>query len=314
MDEKILRRIDGQAGVSGLSEILGERLKATDLNTLLLDVFQKKAVAASPAELLRAYRENRFVRPSNIDPLDFGNFVMGWLHAARNAGFSLLQLSPLAPLGSCAALATVHQNKVVSALRGTEVVADATNVLALESVLRREEEGFPFDPLHLCAVHRHVRAQAIPRTPGYSAHFSILGLTSAGRDTGDRIFEKESLLRHMLFYRDYLENELQLGKATLRLKPLSSKGHSDPVFRSIMTYLQENAPASPIEVADGGSRNYYECLQFKVVVAAGTNDELEIADGGFTDWTRQLSSNHKERLLISGLGLELLYKIIRHLV
>jgi hypothetical protein len=31
---------------------------------------------------------------------------------------------------------------------------------------------------------------------------------------------------------------------------------------------------------------------------------LELVDGGSTDWTQQLLGNRKERLLISGLGLE----------
>ena len=37
--------------------------------------------------------------------------------------------------------------------------------------------------------------------------------------------------------------------------------------------------------------------------------EIEIADGGFVDWTQQLLGNKKERLLISGFGLDLLYKL-----
>lgn len=37
---------------------------------------------------------------------------------------------------------------------------------------------------------------------------------------------------------------------------------------------------------------------------------LRRADGGYTDWTQRLSGNRKERFLISGLGLELLFKII----
>jgi hypothetical protein len=36
--------------------------------------------------------------------------------------------------------------------------------------------------------------------------------------------------------------------------------------------------------------------------AAGT--DYSIVDGGFTDWTQQLLSNRKERLLISGMGSE----------
>jgi hypothetical protein len=36
--------------------------------------------------------------------------------------------------------------------------------------------------------------------------------------------------------------------------------------------------------------------------------EWEIADGGFVDWTQRLLENKKERLLISGFGLEMLVK------
>jgi hypothetical protein len=32
--------------------------------------------------------------------------------------------------------------------------------------------------------------------------------------------------------------------------------------------------------------------------------ELEVGDGGFTDWTAQLVGSRKERLLASGLGID----------
>ena len=50
-------------------------------------------------------------------------------------------------------------------------------------------------------------------------------------------------------------------------------------------------------------RGYYRDLCFKV--HAHVRGELaEIADGGFTDWTRRLAASSKERLLISGIGLD----------
>ena len=33
-------------------------------------------------------------------------------------------------------------------------------------------------------------------------------------------------------------------------------------------------------------------------------DAIQLADGGFTDWTQQLVGSKKERLLISGMGCE----------
>ncbi|HMI65132.1 MAG TPA: hypothetical protein VK517_03810, partial [Cyclobacteriaceae bacterium] len=70
-------------------------------------------------------------------------------------------------------IALVDQNKVVSALRGTEVVADATNLLALESSKRRKSSRFDNEAIHLCTLHRHVRAQAIPRGKGFTPHFKV---------------------------------------------------------------------------------------------------------------------------------------------
>ena len=50
-------------------------------------------------------------------------------------------------------------------------------------------------------------------------------------------------------------------------------------------------------------RGYYRDLCFKIHVGTATGS-IEIGDGGFTDWTRRLLAGPKERLLISGLGLD----------
>jgi hypothetical protein len=38
----------------------------------------------------------------------------------------------------------------------------------------------------------------------------------------------------------------------------------------------------------------------------GTGREFEVIDGGLTTWTQRLPGNGKERLLISGMGIEVL--------
>jgi hypothetical protein len=44
---------------------------------------------------------------------------------------------------------------------------------------------------------------------------------------------------------------------------------------------------------------------------SGSDGELEeIGDGGFTDWSQQLTTSRKERLLISGLGLDRLASVM----
>jgi hypothetical protein len=67
------------------------------------------------------------------------------------------------------AVALASQNKIVSTIRGTEVVSDPTNVLALECAKRLQAE--PGAHVRLTTSHRCVRAQPFPKLPGFAAHF-----------------------------------------------------------------------------------------------------------------------------------------------
>ncbi|MCW5921539.1 MAG: hypothetical protein KIS77_04290 [Saprospiraceae bacterium] len=312
MDKSILDRIYAQTGIPELVEILSNRLSSSDLTSLLLAVFSKKTKQVTAADLLSAYQQNRFVRPAPVDAVSFMEFSLDWLRTAQANGFQPLELSPVSPLGTCSVVATAHQDKILSALRGTEVVADATNVLALESVVRRQAQGFPSAPTHFSVAHRHVRAQEVPKVPGFSAHFSILGLTSAGRDTGGFDFEKENLWRQAKFYKTYFEEKLGLSPVKIRFKSLDTYGEENRLFQAVLSFLQKTEPSWQIEVIDSKQveQEYYRRLQFKVVIPGFGGQEIEIADGGFTDWTQRLSGNRKERLLISGMGLELLYRMM----
>jgi hypothetical protein len=311
MQQKILDRIAKKTGITNLVDLLGSQLSGADLNSLLLEVFHQRSARMTPEDLLLAYKNNRFVHPSAVDALDFQAFVLDAWRMAGGAGFEPVQLSPLSPLGACSVVATVHQHKIISALRGTEVTADATNALALESAVRRSKKNFPAETLHCSTTHRHVRAQEIPDIPGFSAHFTLLGLTSAGRDTGSFRFEKESLLRHIRFYVDYFEANFQLPWLKIRLKALDRPDEPNRVFEAVAACLQETEPDWPIEItrSSAAEQGYYQHLQFKIVIPGSDGRETDIADGGFTDWTQKLSGFRKERFLISGLGLEMLFKI-----
>ena len=315
MNELLLRRISDKTGIPDLINVLVGQISASDLNSLLLAVFSKRSARISPTALIQAYQHNRFVQPAAVDAVKFASFSLDWLKAAQASGFEPLQLSPLAPLGTCSAVAIAHQDKIVSALRGTEVVADATNVLALESVIRRKADDFPMQPLHFCAVHRHVRAQEIPKVPGFSPHFSILGLTTAGRDTGNFDFEKESLRHQIRFYKTFFEDRLGIVPVKIRLKNLKGT-EENRLFQSVFSFLEQTEPGWMLEVIHSSQKDqsYYQALQFKIVIPNPSGQEIEIADGGFTDWTKQLTGHKKERFLISGVGVEWLYKMINHLV
>lgn len=136
----ILTRIARRAGSPELLAALTERLGTSDLSTLLLEVAARRAGARAPAEVLRQYEADRFVRPSKADPRITNAIEARALEVAASEGFEPVAPAPLAPLAACAAVATVSQNKIVSTMRGTEVASDTSNLLALECAVRRLAE------------------------------------------------------------------------------------------------------------------------------------------------------------------------------
>ena len=48
---------------------------------------------------------------------------------------------------------------------------------------------------------------------------------------------------------------------------------------------------------------YYAGAAFRIAVDIG-GDELELADGGVVDWTARLLGDRRERVVVSGLGVE----------
>jgi hypothetical protein len=54
--------------------------------------------------------------------------------------------------------------------------------------------------------------------------------------------------------------------------------------------------------------HYYKLVQFKFFMMH-QRKEFNLSDGGFVDWTQKLTSNKKHRLMISGIGTELIQKI-----
>ncbi|AXB48415.1 hypothetical protein A4R43_11715 [Amycolatopsis albispora] len=208
--------------------------------------------------------------------------------------FEKVTLSPLAPLGLHSVVGTVHQNKVVSTVRGTEVAADPTNGLALEAAIRRRDDAK--NVVRLATAQRVVRAQHVDG-PALFAHFTLLGLVTAGRDTGNLGFEREhapELIRAMTTaVRAQVDGPLEVRLTVL-----------DPRYTVVADAIRA---AIPGEVADDpgreSGRGYYTGLCFKLFCHAG-GEWCELGDGGFVPWTQELLGNRKERLFIGGLGVD----------
>jgi hypothetical protein len=270
-------------------------LSGSDFTSLMLEVARRRAARETPATVARRYRSDRFVRPATSpwrQLRDAEDLMTGNLPAQ----FELLTLAPVVPLGTHSALGTVSQDKVVTAMRACEVAADPTNALALEAAVRRLAE--PAGIVRLAAVQRVVRAQQT--VPGYLPHFGLLGLATAGRDPGGRRFEHAAVAEQFSALAAGLASA-GLAPVRLALTPLSAAGES------IAAAVAAELAAPPIEVVTDpqrlSGRGYYRDLCYKINVRSGGQWQ-EVGDGGFTGWVAQLTASSKERLLISGLGID----------
>ena len=301
---RVLDRAAADEGAT-LLDLLASRLSGADLTTLLLEVFRRRALELSPAEVLRRYRSDRFVAPSPI-PYAALRRAEDALVGALPPSVALVALAPLTPLATHSSVATVDPRKVIATIRGSEVAADPTNALALEAAARRSallaREPRSTTPVHLAANQRVVRAQHFD-APGMSAHFQIFALVSAGRDVGGLAFERETLALHLRFAAEALA-AAGIDETTIRVTLL------DPAFEPVLEHVTAvllaeipNVRVVPDPTRESG-RGYYSGLCFKVYAG-----EWELGDGGFTDWTARLLGNRKERLLISGYGVDRLVSL-----
>ncbi|GIE98775.1 hypothetical protein [Paractinoplanes rishiriensis] len=255
-------------------------LPGTQLQTLLLAVARDRAERVRPPELLRRWRADRLVRPSAADPRVLAAVESRLWHLLP-ATFDGVELSPVTPLGTCAAVAPGSQNRIVTTMRTAEVVSDSTNALAVEAADRRSRQPATGE-VHLAAAHRLLRAQRFG--PGMGAHFRLFSLVSSARATGGADTETK-LLRHHLDYWQRVLTGVPGGRVRFTL-------FDRPALRAATTGAVEEPDR------DRG-RGYYRDLALRL-----TGADTELGDGGFTDWTAQLLGNAKERCLTSCISVE----------
>src|SRR5687768_18521332 len=114
-------------------EALGARSPSDNL-PLMLEVARRQAARRRPADLLAQMTRDTFVPPSALDLRTLHRFDGIALEAATD--FEAVLLSPLAPLGCCSVVSPTAQDRAVATVRGTEVVSDPTNLMALECARR----------------------------------------------------------------------------------------------------------------------------------------------------------------------------------
>jgi hypothetical protein len=276
---------------------LAHGLPASEVWSLLLEIAGKRASQRTPAALMDQWQRDAFTRLAPIDQRTLVALDAHLLAAAER--FEAVELSPLAPLGVCSVVGLASQNKIVSALRGTEVVADPTTVLALECAGRLRAAAGQIVRLATC--HRAVRAQAVPKQAGFTQHFRIFCLASAGREQKDQAFVVAELSLHIATHLAALDR-------------LEQHGYAFPDRRLTMLATPERAHLGDRIAARVGrlaverralDHVYYDGLRFMISSRGINGAQIPLIDGGAFDWMATLTANRKMVLVASGMGSQL---------
>lgn len=280
---KVWRRIGTLA-----RDALLKGLTPLELRSVLADIARARASEMQPADLIKRWREDRFLTPRPAEPLVLLPILMT-LWQEMPSEFVPLEMSPLTPLGSAAQLSGYGQNRVVSSMRGTEVVSDAVHPLALEAS-RRRRGGVA--RVHLATASRV--AHAWDHEPDAPAHEHRLTLCSSAPDGGGLSTEADLLELHLNYWRTVLDEVVPDGKldlvvwdATLAAL-LADRGHTD-----VNVAGRDKTPW----------RNPYHTAGFRLTTIED-GDELVLGDGGFVQWTQALTRNRKDRCLVSSISID----------
>lgn len=298
-----MSRTDPGTVDESLRQALTQGLAATELWSLLLSVLEQRAAQRSPATVRQQWQSDRFVQPSAVNQRVLNELDSHLLAVA--ADFEAIELSPLAPLASCSSVALTSQNRIVATVRGTEVVSDPTNVLALECARRLREA--PGAVIKLTTSHRCVRAQAVPKRPGFSAHFRMFCLASAAHERKDHGFTSEAMIQHIRTHiaaLDRLEKHgYRFPDRTLRLLCTPERSH---LAKRIADAVPEiPATLAPLE------HKYYDGLRFMLDSGTPDGNAVPLIDGGAFDWLRKLTDNQRMIFVASGMGSQLAAMLFR---
>jgi len=281
-----------------LFEQLATGLAGSELQSVLLEVMRQRAGGRRSIDLLTQYRDDPFCSPGAVD-LRTAVAVDSHLLAAAET-FDAIELSPVAPLGTSSVVALTDQNRVLSALRATEVVSDPTNVLAFECALRLRNS--PLIPVHLVTSQRVLRTQPVPNLPGYTQHFRIFVLASGGREGRNNDFSVQTLALHIrtiLAGLDRLEQHgYRFGERRVEILATTEREH---VGDRLASGFGSMAFRKRLE------HPYYSGgLRYGIWVTTADGAPLPLVDGGTFDWLATIGSNRRLVFVASGAGSQII--------
>lgn len=284
---KVWRRIGIHA-----REALLRTLNPVELRAILADVARTRAAAMTPAEIIKRWREDRLLMPSLLDPRE-ALPVTAKLWESVPQEFIGVTLSQLTALGSGVHLGGRGQNRVITTMRGTEVLADPAHGLALEAS-RRRRTGH--SRVHLATHARCTHAWDFSEESAHELRFSLV---SSAPDGGGLTTEADLLDLHLDYWREIMGTLVPNGRIELTVWDSTLAG-----------LLESRGTCDGVIVVEGAAdgrvawRNPYTTAAFRLVVDG--EETIELGDGGLVTWTQALTRNRKDRCLVSGISVDAL--------
>jgi len=273
-------------------EALLRTLNPIELRTILADVARSRASNQTPADLIKRWREDKLLEPSMLDPRETLP-ITGKLWEVVPPEFVGVTLSQLTSLGSGIHLGGLGQNRVVTTMRGTEVLADPKHGLALEAS-RRRRNGH--SRVHLAT---HARCTHAWDHSEESSHELRFALVSSAPDGGGLSTEADLLDLHLDYWREIMGTVVPRGRIELTVWDSTLAG-----------LIEARGTRDGVIVVDSASderrpwRNPYTTAAFRFVVDGDGDEAHEVGDGGFVTWTQALTRNRKDRCLVSGVSVD----------
>ncbi len=370
------RNINSQKKVTNddIYTLLTDSMSCKHLLWLLPKVFEKRVSQRSSIDILRQYRESKLLKPCNVSQRNLIRLDTVFYNYLPS-DFYGIELSPVNPLGLNNILARINQKNILSAIRTTEVVADPTIALAIESAHRRSVllESNPKDAttVKLSTSHRSLRLQSFDKIPGFTTHFKCFSLCTAGRGNKLFNFEIQNFKEHISFYLSIIQklknngfyiDDIVVSISDIRiierimnyynLERLYIIKHTQDqtfdVFKKydigLPNYFDDTKILLPFTEKYGlhdainllmifekklytelkkeyknitfnfdlhriAGMRYYDHVCFKISAKNSLGNRYPLVDGGISSWTKKILHNNKERLLTSGFGTELFYRM-----
>ncbi|GAA1986175.1 hypothetical protein [Microbacterium pumilum] len=281
----------------------GHGVSPSDRRGELLTLAQGEAAARRPADLLAQWADDATVRPSQLDQRTLTRYDQ--LAFDSSPEYDAVLLSPVAPVGTNSVVAPTSQNRTLTTIRGSEVVSDPTNVLALECARRLRVA--PREHVRLCTAHQVLRMQPVAPRPGLTRHFRLFSLADAGWSRADDGFEVAAIVAQLTVYRRLLDAAARtLGLEWERpVAVVRTDGRRPAIAHRLADALHADQPDLDIR-PEALESTYYDGLRVGYAVHGRDGELREWVDLGVFDWVAQLTSNAKQRFVASAIGLQLL--------